>query len=110
MLIAGPTAFVLYAVATSIWVPMPEITLFTMLFQGIGYLMAMGLANICYFLGPLGELLFGLRRRARYRRVCYALGFWFSVGLPFLIPLMIVLFYCPYSPMFLPEFATNRGM
>ncbi len=105
MLVAGPTAFVLYAIATWIWVPMPEITLFTMLFQGIGYLFAMGLANVFYFVGPLGEMLVSLRKRALYRRVVFALGFWFSVGLPFLVPLMIVLFYCPLSPMFRPDLA-----
>ncbi len=74
MLVAGPTAFVLYAIATWIWVPMPEITLFTMLFQGIGYLFAMGLANLFYFLGPLGEMLVSLRKRAAYRRVVFSLG------------------------------------
>jgi hypothetical protein len=32
-----------------------EITIFTTLFQAVGYLFMMGIANLCYGLGPLSE-------------------------------------------------------
>lgn len=59
--IAGWVAFAAYCLVC--WTLLPrvvpavdiEITLFTTLFQGIGYLIAMGIANLCYLLGPLVE-------------------------------------------------------
>lgn len=66
-----------------------EVTIFTTLFQGISYLFMMGLANIFYFLGPLSERVIRPRDSERYRRLCFRLGFWFSVLLPFSIPLLL---------------------
>ena len=63
-----------------------EITVFTTLFQGIGYLFMICLANIFYFLGPLSERLVRPSAPERYRRICFRLGFWFSILLPFTIP------------------------
>ncbi|MBT9583044.1 hypothetical protein IV102_06835 [bacterium] len=63
-----------------------ETPLFTILFQGIVFLVAMGLANVCYFLGPLLEFLCKPEDLHSFRGTCYFLGTAFSVSLPFCIP------------------------
>jgi hypothetical protein len=70
-----------------------EISLFTILVQGIGYLLMIGIANIFYFLGPLVDLLFNKKGSEVFRIRLFAIGFWFSVALPFLIPTLIVFQY-----------------
>ncbi|MCW5867860.1 MAG: hypothetical protein KIS61_11415 [Candidatus Eremiobacteraeota bacterium] len=90
--VAGWVAFAFYCLVCSTLLPrvVPageiEITLFTTLFQGIGYLVAMGVANVCYLLGPLVESLVNPQRPDSLRQSLYALGTAFSVALPFLIP------------------------
>ena len=73
--------------------PDAEITLFTTAFQGIGYLFMMAIANVCYFAGPLSELLSKPQNIERYRRMTFQLGLWFSVHLPFAIPLIVAWSY-----------------
>ena len=90
---AGLSAFACY-VAVVLWgisigaIPDPgAITVLTTLFQGIGYLFMMALANVCYSLGPFSEkLLRPTTDLERYRRITFGLGFWLSVLLPFSIP------------------------
>ncbi|HTD67736.1 MAG TPA: hypothetical protein VK846_14515 [Candidatus Limnocylindria bacterium] len=98
---AGILSFVAYAVVG--WTLVPEyadfeITLFTTLFQGVGYLFMIGIANIFYFLGPLSERVVHPENPERYRRICFRLGFWFSVLLPFGIPVLLAM-----SAVFYPE-------
>ena len=67
----------------------PEITLFTLGFQAVGYLLMMGVANLCYGLGRLSEELFRPTDTETFRYRVFALGFCFSVFLPFTIPLLL---------------------
>lgn len=93
LVVAGVLAFIVYVVIGSVLLPADanfEITLFTTLLQGVGYLVMMGVANICYFLGPLLERVVLPSDPERYRRICYRLGFWFSLLLPFSIPALLV--------------------
>ena len=90
---AGAVAFVLYAVL--VWsfqdkLPDAEITLFTIAFQALGFLLVMAAANILYFLGPLSERVLRPRNAMNYRETTYALGFWFSVALPFVVPAVVL--------------------
>jgi hypothetical protein len=58
LLVAGLLAFVAYVVLGHTILPDDaefEVTIFTMVFQGVGFLLAMGLANLLYFVGPLSE-------------------------------------------------------
>jgi len=92
LIVAGILAFFVYATIGSALLsadPDFEITVFTILFQGIGYLFAIGIANGCFFLGPLSELVIRPTNPERYRRICFRLGFWFSVLLPFTVPVML---------------------
>ena len=89
---AGALAFITYVLVCWTLVPTDagvEITVFTILFQGVGYLFAIGFANVCYFLGPLSERIVRPANPERYRRICCRLGFWFSVLLPFSVPALL---------------------
>ncbi len=89
---AGVLAFIAYVVVGSTLLPAGadfEVTIFTTLFQGIGYFFMIGVANVCYFLGPVSEQLIHPAEPERYRRICYHLVFWFSVSLPFSIPVLL---------------------
>ena len=94
---AGVLALVLYLVAVAVRcpaVPGVEVTVFTLVSQGVGYLVAMGVANLCYNLGPLLEPRLGARDVAAYRRLAFRAGLWFSVTLPLVIPALILLSGC----------------
>ena len=94
LIVSGMLAFICYVVVIDRRIsdgsmPGAEITLFTTLFQGIAYLLMMGVANLCYFAGPLCEGIVMPSNINRYRRVMFALGFGFSVLLPFSIPTLV---------------------
>ena len=89
LLVAGVLAFIAYVIVGSTLLPKDadfEITLFTFLFQASGYFAMIGVANLCYFIGPLSERVICPCDPDRYRRICFQLGFWFSVLLPFCFP------------------------
>ena len=95
LVIAGVLAFVCYVgvVSSDRFMqahPEAEITVFTTLFQGVGYLFMMAIANLCYLLGPASEHLIRPASVNTYRKVMFGLGFWFSVLLPFCIPALLV--------------------
>lgn len=97
LVVAGFTAFILYAVLGG-WLVAPhvddfEITIFTIAFQGAGYLLMMLVANVFYSLGEVFDGIFNQNNSDRYRNRLFNLGFGFSVGLPFLIPMGIVVQY-----------------
>jgi hypothetical protein len=56
------------------------------LFLGVAFLVLMGVANVCYVLGPITEAVVNPSDAERYRRTAYAMGFWASVALPFAFP------------------------
>lgn len=92
LVVAGVLAFIAYVTVGSTMLPPDadfEVTIFTTLFQGVGYLFMMGLANGFYFLGPLSERVIRPRDPERHRRICFRLGFWFSVLLPFSVPALL---------------------
>jgi hypothetical protein len=98
LVIAVVSAFVCYVVVVDRGIcigtmPDAEITLFTTAFQGIGYLFMMAIGNVCYFSGPLSESLIGPQNVERYRHMTFQLGLWFSVLLPFAIPLIVAWSY-----------------
>ena len=92
LVVAGLLAFVAYASIMFTFeekIPDAEISGFTTIFQAVGYLIAMGIANICYFLGPVSERILKPNDVSTYREITYRLGFWFSVLLPFSIPVFV---------------------
>ena len=92
LILAGLGAFISYiALAWSFAdrLHQVEVTGFTVLFQVIGYGVAMVVANVCYFLGPLSERVVNPSDLNSYRTLAYSLGFWFSVALPFVVPALL---------------------
>lgn len=97
LIVAGIVAFILYAII-GINLIMPndpefEIILFTTIFQGIGYLFLILIANLFYNLGYLFDRNFNKRNSFIYRRRLFNLGYWFSVSIPFLIPIILLISY-----------------
>lgn len=97
LIIAGIVAFLLYSILACYliapYVNDFEISLFTILFQGIGYLFMIGIANLFYFLGPTFDKLFNKSNSENFRIRLFNLGYWFSIGLPFTIPVIVVIEY-----------------
>ncbi len=96
LILSGIFAFIIYALVVKFIVPSRadvEITLFTIVFQGIGYLFMIGIANVFYSLGAIIEKMIEPENVERYRKLTYNGGFWFSCGLPFLIPLILLVTY-----------------
>jgi hypothetical protein len=92
LVVAGLLAFVTYAAIVYAFeerIPDSEITAFTIAFQAIGYLVAMGVANLIYFLGSVSERILKPRNVTTYREITFGFGFWFSVLLPFSIPALV---------------------
>lgn len=92
LVVAGILAFIAYLAVGFTLLPAEarfNPTLFTTIFQGVGYLIMIGVANLCYFLGPVSERLIRPEDPEKYRRTSYRLGFWFSVLLPFSIPTLL---------------------
>jgi hypothetical protein len=58
----------------------------------------MGIANPCYNVGPALESRFGSRDVAGYRRVAFTAGLWFSMALPFVIPVLVFTAGCRSAP------------
>jgi len=97
LLAAGAIAFVCYA--SVVWtrcagVDGAEVTIFTTVFQGIAYLLTMGVANLCYYLGPVLERFVAPAHRTTYRRLAFRAGLLFSVALPFVVPLLVFVRRC----------------
>ena len=93
LVVAGICAFICYCFVFDLVAhklgPEADITLFTTMFQGFGYLVMMVIANICYNVGPFIEKHLKPKDIVRYRKTAFSLGFWCSVALPFSIPILV---------------------
>jgi hypothetical protein len=104
LLIAGPLAFAVQIAVVSWGVSIGAIPSKshpamgnTILIDGIGYLLTIGVANGCYFLGRLSEGIVQPSDYDRFRRITFRLGFWFSVLLPLSIPAQLA-YFCMGHP------------
>ena len=102
LIVAGVLAYICYVAVLSVFhsddrLADVEITVFTILFQGLGYLVMMLVANLLYNLGSLAESVCKPRHPEQFRTTLFNLGFWFSVSLPFIVPalLLFTLFTVP---------------
>lgn len=95
LVVSGILAFVLYVIlGVNLIMPYDddfEITLFTIVPQGIGYLIMILIANLLYSLGVSCDLNYNKENTEKFRKNLFRLGFWFSVSLPFLAPLRILI-------------------
>lgn len=84
--VAGVLAWALFAIETSLLTDWFSISVSVTLAQGLAWLVAMGIANLACFLGPISEGIVKPGDPDAYRRRIYGLGFWFSMAVPFLFP------------------------
>jgi hypothetical protein len=56
------------------------------IFLGVVFLVVMGIANVCYLLGPAVERSVNPADIGRYRRKAFAMGLWGSLAVPFTFP------------------------
>ncbi len=94
--LAGWTAWGLFALEVMAFpsaAPRDEfhITLSLTLAQGLAWLVAMGIANILFLLGPVSEMVLRPADADGYRRRMFGLGFWFSMAVPFLFPALMLI-------------------
>jgi|SRR5215813_8994687 len=66
-----------------------ELSGFALLVQSVAGILALGAANLCYYLGPVLEALIPNVYIGTYRAIAYRMGWWFSVALPMPIPVLI---------------------
>lgn len=70
-----------------------EVTIFTMVFQSVGYLVFIFIANIFYTLGYFADKFFNKNNLEEFRINLFNSGFGFSLIIPFTIPILIVVRY-----------------
>ena len=93
LLFSGVGAFICYLAVLGIFshsFPCAEVTIFTTVFQGIGYLLMVLIANVIYSMAPVVERAVDPSAPERWREKMYWLGSRFSYVLPFLIPLALM--------------------
>ena len=97
LIISGILSYILYVVLGSIFIaPYDnefEITILGFIFQGFFFLITILVANIFYNLGAFADKTFNKKNEEKFRKRIYNLGYWFSVALPFLIPILIMVEY-----------------
>ncbi len=93
LLISGFLAYIAYIVLGSILLSDSgfEVTIFTVLFQGFAFLVMVVIANIFYSLGYATERIVCPKNPERYRKICYWMGYGFSILLPFSVPVLVVI-------------------
>ncbi len=69
---------------------LPEFTIFTAAFMAFASMVGLLLANILYFLGPLGELLLPRSGRRLFRRMAYPAGILLSLTVILGLPAVLV--------------------
>jgi hypothetical protein len=100
LVIAGFVAFMLYCILGRIIIaPHEEFeeTIFEIAYQGAGYLLMIGIANIFYCLGSITDLLFNKNNSQRFRERLFGLGSWFSFSLPILLILSVMVRFLIYG-------------
>lgn len=98
--LSGCISFLCYVVL-GIMLIMPfdanfEITLFTIFFQLVGFILMMLIVNICFNLGYFIDHNFFKLNQERSRKRLFLIGFYFSILLPFCIPLSLIITYFFY--------------
>ena len=89
--IAGALAWGLFAAESLLLTDWFSISVSGTLATGLLWLVAMGIANLLYFLGPVSERVLRPQDRDAYRRRVFGLGFWFSMAVPFLFPAVVLI-------------------
>ncbi len=94
LFLSSVLAFVLYLIVNEIFVcPDYEFTILSIIISVIFYLLMMLVANVFYGLGFQVDKIFNKRDSQSYREKLFNLGFWVSLSLPLLIPVLSLVRY-----------------
>ena len=96
LIVSGFLGFISYCIVGAVLIPAPyfEVTIFTLLFQGIGYLIMMGIANILYSLSMYVDLYLNKMEEDNLcHKIIYYGYFIISCLLPFSISILLIIFY-----------------
>lgn len=95
--ISGIVSFILYCFVGYVFIyPMDEefeITLFTIFFQGIGYIFFIIIANLFYNLGHILDIRLNENNSESYRNNLFKIGFIATIAVPFSIPILLFIEY-----------------
>ncbi len=93
LFISGFLTFIVYIVLGSTFLSESdfEVTIITMLVQGFAFLVMVIIANIFYSLGHASERILRPNNPDRYRKICYQMGYGFSVSLIFFVPVFLMI-------------------
>ena len=80
-----------YALGHPFW-PDLQLAFGTTMLLGVGFLILMGAANVCYLAGVLIEGMIAPAEREAFRKRAWAMGLWGSVALPFAFPAVMLSF------------------
>lgn len=86
-------AFFAVLIAWEVWPPPPgdcaraDFEMLSIIGGPIAFAVGVGLANVCYSVGPLVELLLRPRNANAFRQRAFTIGRAFSVALPWIVPL-----------------------
>lgn len=80
---------IVFAVHISILFAKSEITAFTLVYMILSYLLAIGIANVGYFLGSIGERILKTAYLVAYRKIAYNVSLWLFILVVFLSPLIV---------------------
>ena len=89
--IAGASAWGVFAAESLLMTDWFSLSVSGTLGTGLLWLVAMGVANLLFFLGPVSERVLKPTDRDAYRRRVFGLGFWFSMAVPFLFPAAVLI-------------------
>ena len=97
ILISGIVSFILYCFVGHVFIyPIDEefeITLFTIFFQGIGYIFFIIIANLFYNLGYILDISLNENNSESFRNKLFKIGFIATVVVPFSIPILLFIEY-----------------
>jgi hypothetical protein len=88
LIVAGFIAYIIFFAIEGY----KNFTLFVLIFQGIGSLFILGIANLFYSLGRFGDKLFNKKDSDVFRKRLFNFGFGFSILLPFALPVLFIIF------------------
>ena len=89
--VAGASAWGVFAAESLLMTDWFSLSVSGTLATGLLWLVAMGVANLLFFLGPVSERVLKPTDRDAYRRRVFGLGFWFSMAVPFLFPAAVLI-------------------
>jgi len=97
LIISGLASFISYVLVVEFYANPKgadiEISIFAILFQGLGFMIILGIANLLYNLGAFSEKILNPVDVESYRNLTFRIGYYFSIILPIIVPPLVFVIY-----------------